>query len=281
MIFEYEYLAEEDRPAPIRRTMSDWIGIGVDWRKAKSKGTTGKAFADTYNISYDTFRKNMIRYKTEIDTEIERRKTATAQRRDRNDYRKESKVDIVNDFRNSLKKLTVGVPAAKRAKESTEWFGGFLKTSLKSHKVNKPSTGRLYTYVYDAKYKDTLPYWDRFPLIVFLGAGKSKAGNVVMYGLNLHYIPPRARQEFLEELLKRGYGSTTRLSNKTVLKVNWSKVKSMRGSELMIKAYLPSQLKSPMAEIAPKDWAKAVWLPIQSFESKGKRFNSKTVWSKY
>lgn len=145
----------------------------------------------------------------------------------------------------------------------------------------KPATGRLYTFAYDAKYKDTLPYWDRFPLIIFLGSGRSKAGNLVFYGLNLHYAPPRARQEFLEELLKRGYGSTKRLSNKTVLKINWGNVKGMRGATEMIKAYLPSHLKSPLAEIAPKDWAKAVWLPTQQFMSKGKPYGAKKVWSKY
>lgn len=282
LIFEISVLAEEDKPKPVvKRKLDDWVQLGVDFRRAKLKGATAKKFADERGINYATFTKSMARYKKQIDTEIERRKEETESRRKRNDYRKKHAVEIINDFRNSLKRVTVGVSAAKRQKDSSEWFGNFLKTSIRTHKVAKPATGRLYTFGYDAKYKDTLPYWDRFPMIIFLGSGKSKAGNVVFYGLNLHYAPPKARQEFLEELLKRGYGSTDRLSNKTMLKINWANVKNMRGAEHMIKAYLPSHLQTPLAEITPRDWAKAVWLPTQAFQSKGKAFSAKKVWNRY
>lgn len=281
-IFEFEIIAEEDRPKPPpKRKLGEWVELGIKFRRAKLKGMTAKKFADENGIAYATFTKSMHRYKQQIDDEIERRTAETEARRKRNDYRKKHAVDIVNDFRNSLKKMTVGVTAAKRQKDSTDWFGDFIKTSIKTHKVAKPATGRLYTFIYDAKYKDTLPYWDRFPLIIFLGSGRSKAGNLVLYGLNLHYAPPRARQEFLEELLKRGYGSTDRLSNKTKLKINWNNVKGMRGADQMIKAYLPAHLRSPLAEIAPKDWAKAVWLPTQAFQSKGKPYSAKKVWNRY
>jgi len=282
LIFEFEVIAAEDLPKPPpKRKLDDWVRLGVEFRRLKAKGMTSKKFAETNNINYATFTKSMARYKSQIDDEVVRRKQETEARKKRNDYRKAHAVDIVNDFRNSLKKLTVSVPQSKRNRESSEWFGNFLKTSIKTHKVSKPATGRLYTFVYDAKYKDTLPYWDRYPLIIFLGSGKSKAGNIVYYGLNLHYAPPKARQEFLEELLKRGYGTTDRLSNKTRFKINWSNVKSMRGADQLIKAYLPTHTKSPLAEIAPKDWAKAVWLPTQVFMSKGKAYSSKQVWNRF
>lgn len=281
-IFEFEVISEDDMPKPQpKRKVGEWVELGVNYQRAKLKGVTAKKFAADNGIPYATFTKAMHRVKSQVEQEIARRKAETEARRKRNDYRKQHSVDIVNDFRNSLKKVTVGVPHATRQKDSTEWFGDFIKTSIKTHQVGKPATGRLYTFGYDAKYKDKLPYWDRFPLIVFLGSGRSKAGNLVFYGLNLHYAPPRARQEFLEELLKRGYGSTTRLSNKTMLKVNWSKVKNMRGVDQMIKAYLPGHLKTPLAEIAPKDWSKSVWLPTQAFVSKGSSYSAKRVWSKY
>ena len=277
-IFEFEVIDEPPQP---KRKLDDWVELGVKFRRAKAKGVSAKKFAADNAINYTTFTKSMHRYKKQIDDEIIRRAEETEARKKRNDYRKKHAVDIVNDFRNSLKKITVGVPHGKRQKDSTDWFGDFLKKSIKTHRVAKPATGRLYTFIYDAKYKDTLPYWDRFPLIIFLGSGKSKAGNVVFYGLNLHYAPPRARQEFLEELLKRGFGTTDRLSNKTTLKIRWSNVKHMRGADQMIKAYLPSHLKSPLAEIAPKDWAKSVWLPTQAFVSKGKPYSAKKVWNRY
>lgn len=285
MIFEYQTLDESDReteqPKATRKKSNEWIEIGIAFRKAKEKGISATKFALQHGINYATFTKSMHRYKSQIDAEIQRRKKETEERKTRNDYRKKHAIDIINDFRNSLKKVTVGVPMNKRQKDSTDWFTGAVKSAIKTHKVSRPATGRIYTFVYDAKYKAKLPYWDRFPLIVFLGSGVSKAGNVVLYGLNMHYIPPKARQSFLEELLKRGFATTKRLSNKTVFKINWGSVKGIRGSDIMIKSYLPSHVKSGMMEIAPKDWAKSVWLPTQSFVSKGKPFGSKQVWSRF
>lgn len=94
-------------------------------------------------------------------------------------------------------------------------------------------------------------------MIVFLGFGITKAGNKVAYGLNLHYIPPKARKDFLEELLKL-YASNKRFNSKTRLKIDWTKVKNMRGADLMIKAYLPNHIKGSMLEIHPRDWATAL-----------------------
>jgi len=82
-----------------------------------------------------------------------------------------------------------------------------------------PEAGKLYLYAYDAKNKDTLPVWDKFPLILCLGSKVAKNGNLLFYGLNLHYVPPRVRQEFLEIMLV--YSSTKRLTDKTKLNVDW------------------------------------------------------------
>jgi kynureninase len=75
-----------------------------------------------------------------------------------------------------------------------------------------------------------------------------------MYGLNLHYIPPKARQQFLEELLKQ-YANTPTITNKTKLKIDWSQVKGFAGADKMIKAYLPGHIRGSLAEIKPADWA--------------------------
>ena len=99
-----------------------------------------------------------------------------------------------------------------------------------------------------------------------------------MYGLNLHYIPPKARQQFLEELLKQ-YANTPTITNKTKLKIDWSQVKGFRGADQMIKAYIPGNIMGSLVEIAPKDWANVVLMPLQSFYSKGKRFSANKVWS--
>ena len=44
-------------------------------------------------------------------------------------------------------------------------------------------------------------------------------------------IPPKARQQFLEELLKQ-YSNTPTITNKTKLKIDWSQVKGFRGADM-------------------------------------------------
>ena len=55
--------------------------------------------------------------------------------------------------------------------------------------------GNLYFYIYDAKYKDVLPIWDRLPLTI----------PIQMYsdgflGLNLHYLDPQRSAAIISEI---------------------------------------------------------------------------------
>jgi len=96
----------------------------------------------------------------------------------------------------------------EKTSESLDWFRQNLrKITLREDQVSRsqgetasPSnmrTGEMFMYMYDAKYKDLLPWYDRFPLMILLE--KSPKG---FLGLNLHYIAPRYRAVLLEELYK-------------------------------------------------------------------------------
>lgn len=277
MIFEFEGLSEANEPSKATRKERDWVALGVEWSKAKRAGKTAKEFAELKNIPYATFTKSMSCYASRIQTAL---KLELINKKSPKRLSKEEKaLKLINDFRSSLRDKVKDKGAAGNNK-SMKWFTDTIRTSVRTHQVSKPVVGRIYTYAYDAKYKDSLPYWDKFPLMIYLGSKTSKAGNQLLYGLNLHYIPPKARQSFLEELLKN-YSNTERITNKTTLKINWSKVKGMRGTDLMIKAYLPGHIKGSMAEVKPADWANIVMLPLQQFMSKGKRYGATKVWSQY
>jgi hypothetical protein len=56
--------------------------------------------------------------------------------------------------------------------------------------------GGLYLYVYDAKYKDILPIWDKFPLTIVL-----EKYNEGFLGLNLHYLDTNIRLGLLGQLI--------------------------------------------------------------------------------
>ena len=61
--------------------------------------------------------------------------------------------------------------------------------------INQLSIGKMYFFYYDAKWKDTLPYWDRFPCIFPLSRT-----NQYLLGLNLHYLPYDYRVELMDAL---------------------------------------------------------------------------------
>ncbi|WVX87484.1 DNA end protector [Vibrio phage EniLVp02] len=178
---------------------------------------------------------------------------------------------IIDDFR-SKTKIAVQKPT-KAAKKSEEWIKVQMKR-VKYHRVARMQVGKIYMFGYDAKYKDKLPYWDRYPLVVCIGvSGKH------MLGLNLHYIPPAARAKFLENLLR--YANTKLISNNTRLRIDWSKVKAFRGAHHMIKMYLASHVRMGMMEVNPRDWHNVIWLQTQQFEAKGRRISAVRVYNDY
>ena len=68
---------------------------------------------------------------------------------------------------------------------------------LKSKPVTRTGPqGNMYMFFYDPKYKETLPYYDGFPLIIMLGPAKGG-----FMGLNLHYLPPAVRARLLDIII--------------------------------------------------------------------------------
>jgi len=105
---------------------------------------------------------------------------------------------------------------------------------------NRPKTGafgNMYMYYYDAKYKDTLPYYDAFPLVI--PTGPAEGG---FYGMNLHYLPPLLRAKALDALL--GEGDVP--------------AKFIRPT---IHRYLFRQVRSRFALIDKPEWEIATFLP--------------------
>ena len=93
---------------------------------------------------------------------------------------------------------------AARTKASMEWF----RSTVSNRKVSRAALigdgptrsrqvyGSMYNFQYDPKTKQTLPYYDRFPLSIILKPAKGG-----FLGLNLHYLPPILRAQFLDALM--------------------------------------------------------------------------------
>lgn len=58
--------------------------------------------------------------------------------------------------------------------------------------------GKVYTYLYDPKHANDLPYYDTFPM--FMSLGHLENGNII--GINLSYVPPRVRLRVLDKFIR-------------------------------------------------------------------------------
>jgi hypothetical protein len=121
--------------------------------------------------------------------------------------------------------------------------------------------GRMYFFYYDPKMKDSLPYYDRFPLV--LPIERYPDG---ILGLNLHYIHPKQRIILLDKLSEftnnDKYDKTTKLRLSYDLLKNTSKIYE---ATPCIKRYLFNHIESRFLEIEASEWDIAALLPVESF----------------
>lgn len=144
---------------------------------------------------------------------------------------------------------------------------------LKHGKVKRglPGLGRMYFYQYNAKTKDDLPYWDSFPLIFLVSLNETG-----WHGINLHYLPPKARAILLDRLLD--LRSNKKYTDSVRLRMTYQMLKNIPKYALFrpcFKRYLNTHVMSKIIEIPHTEWEATVFLPLQQFN---KEVNSK-IWS--
>lgn len=141
----------------------------------------------------------------------------------------------------------------------------------KERMTNSNFIGHMYFFFYDPKTKDTLPYYDRFPLVIPIQ--KYKDG---FLGLNLHYIHPKHRIILLDKLSQ--FASNQNYDMQTRLKLSYQTLSAFsRAYEATpcIKRYLVSHVESRFVEIFADEWDIAALLPVEQFE----KASANKVWS--
>ena len=131
---------------------------------------------------------------------------------------------------------------------------------MREGKLNgRPSAGRMNMFVYDAKTKAKLPYWDAFPLVLPIDTFK---GGFV--GLNFHYLPYGLRFKLLEQL--QSYASNGKFDSSTKLQVGYSNLKGESIIKPAVKKYLWRQVRSNFRRIDVDEMAIACYLPVADFQ---------------
>jgi hypothetical protein len=133
----------------------------------------------------------------------------------------------------------------------------------------------MFMFFYDPKHKETLPYYDSFPLVIVL---KPAEGGFL--GLNLHYLPPVLRAKFLDALLE--VTNNNRYDDTTKFKLTYNALQraaKMKYFKPCIKHYLTDQVRSRFAMVPAPEWEIAVFLPTADFNSQGKKYSINKVYA--
>ena len=159
-----------------------------------------------------------------------------------------------------------------RTKESREWFRRRVANLrpnrsqlMKEEPIqlkNKGIVGNMYMFFYDPKTKETLPYYDSFPLVIVVGPAEGG-----FYGLNLHYLPPTLRAKFLDSLLEITNNKLYDESTKFQVSYNMlQRAAKMKYFNPCFKHYLNSHVKSRFAMVEAPEWEIAPFLPTADWQ---------------
>lgn len=151
----------------------------------------------------------------------------------------------------------------------------FLKTADRERFSNTVKIGNMYMFRYNAKYKETLPYWDVMPLVFPF---KKVQGGFL--GLNMHYLPLPHRAKLMDALYditnNKAFDETTKLKLNYNLLNGASKYRYFTPT---VKHYLTDHMVSRFLYIYPAEWDMALFLPLERFQTNGKRISKEKVWA--
>jgi hypothetical protein len=177
--------------------------------------------------------------------------------------------DIVNQGRTAANKP--GFDAVDWFREKAQATMGINTSRLvagnKQYQTTKILPGHLYMFGYDAKMKDVLPFYDRFP-VVFPFSRDAES----FTGINLHYLPFPLRARLMDALYQivtdQKFNEKTRLNLSYRMLASSSRYKYF---EPCVKKYLYSHVQTKFLQVPSNEWDIALFLPLERFTvSKGK-----------
>lgn len=158
---------------------------------------------------------------------------------------------------------------------AAQWYNGKVRQLLGGQRVTQMQMlsanqenlttqvlpGHFYMFGYYPKHHDTLPYYDRFPLVIPF----SKQSRT-FHGLNFHYLPYQYRLTLLQKLMT--FAQHNKQGEVAMLKFSWNLISNFskfREVEPAVKCYLHGQVKTRFIHIPPEDWTVMTMLPSSNF----------------
>mgnify|MGYP006278756025 CR=1 FL=1 len=158
-----------------------------------------------------------------------------------------------------------------RTNAAKAWLGNklynFKMPVDRSNVLNDPTRiaakafiGKMYLFNYDPKGKNTLPIYDRFPLVIPMNLYSDG-----FLGLNLHYLDPYSRLVLLDRL--HDFINNDKYDDTTKFKLSYDLLNQSRRYSRLIqdctKRYLIQHIMSSIIYIEPDNWETAIFLPTE------------------
>ena len=131
--------------------------------------------------------------------------------------------------------------------------------------------GRLYFFMYMPKHKNTLPYYDTFPLV--LPIQRFSDG---FLAINFHYLRPPDRAILFDEI--KIFANDRTLGPMTKIKIKYDMMRGFtrfKRAKPCLKRYLTTYMKSQFIPVGTDEWATALFLPVEQFRKR----NKQAVWA--
>jgi hypothetical protein len=152
-----------------------------------------------------------------------------------------------------------------------------LRTWLKKYMLEQKYRGLLiqghvFAFAYeDPLTKDKLEYYDTTPLVLSFGIYFANTGNMIEYGINLHYLPRDVRVEFLTDIFnefKRRYkGQMYSDKPRAINELTWQELKkyiTKYGIDFAVRSYIPERRRHTII-VRYEDWGKIINMPSSKF----------------
>jgi len=139
-----------------------------------------------------------------------------------------------------------------------------LISGASNNTVSSIVPGSLYLFVYDPKFKNILPIYDKYPLVFPINSDGSS-----FLGMNMHYLNPLQRMSLMNSLrdlrTNSQYDETTKIALSYQILNGSAKYKYF---DKTLHRYLYGHVRSRFLLIPPKEWNYAMSLPLAEFVTK-------------
>lgn len=131
--------------------------------------------------------------------------------------------------------------------------------------------GGVYMFYYDAKWKDTLPYWDKYPIVVPLELYSDG-----FLGINIHYISPSMRVPLLQKMFEFTKDNEELEGDaRMLIDYDTTQLESeLRNAGPCIKRYLTSHIGARITRVPKEQWETLMMMPTAKFN-----VNANTVYA--